>query len=145
MARPASGVGILAQGSILAGNANSQGSSPTRRGLLVLEKFLCHARPLAPPNVPSLEESAPANEARTTRERYERLHATSSFCRGCHSRFDPIGFGFEHFDEIGRYRDDEKGNAIDARGQFDKDDPNDGRPQTATFDGFADLVNQLAA
>ena len=40
-------------------------------------------------------------------------HAKGS-CQSCHRLFDPIGFGFEHFDEGGRYRQDEGGLAINS-------------------------------
>lgn len=108
------GLGLLAQGSILAGSAHSDASSPTLRGLVVYEKLLCHQKPKPPPNIPSIEAPAPA---KTTRERYETSHRTNASCAGCHQFFDPIGFGFEHFDEAGRYRATENGLAIDASGQ----------------------------
>ena len=47
---PNMGIGLLAQGSILAGNAQADRSSPTKRGLLIFEKFFCNERPVVPPN-----------------------------------------------------------------------------------------------
>jgi hypothetical protein len=64
--------------------------------------------------VPDL--SPPSPGVLTTRQRYEQAHATNVSCSSCHGLFDPIGFGFEHFDEAGRYRDQEVGLAIDASG-----------------------------
>ncbi len=144
--RPANaGLGLLAQGSILAGNAQADRSSPTKRGLAVFEKLFCNERPQVPPNVPKLETSAPADPGTTTRERFETLHASSDFCKSCHSQFDPIGFGFEHFDEVGRYRATENGNAIDATGIVTRIDPKTGATSTViTFDGLAELATKAA-
>ena len=137
--RPAQwGIGVLAQGSILAANAQAQGSSPTQRGLLVFEKLLCSVRPEPPKNIPPLPPIMPGQ--RTTRDRYESQHAVGS-CAFCHKQFDPIGFTFEHFDEVGRYRKDEKGLAINDSGRAMT--PTDEVRIEAT--GQVDLVQKLAA
>jgi hypothetical protein len=144
--RPANmSVGVLAQASILAGNAQTDRSSPTKRGLLIFEKLFCNQRPQVPPNVPKLDTSAPPSTAKTTRQRFEELHAVAEPCRGCHSQFDPIGFGAEHFDEVGRYRADENGNPIDATGHDIPIDPSagDASPKI-TFDGLTDLAQRIA-
>ena len=106
------GIGILAQGSILASHALPNGSSPTQRGLLVFSKLLCNTKPAPPANVPSIPAPVPGQV--TTRQRYEKQHAVNPPCSSCHKLFDPIGFGFEHFDEGGRYRETEGGLTIDA-------------------------------
>ena len=54
----------------------------------------------------------------TLRQRTE-LHRTNAVCANCHKTLDPIGFGLENFDAIGRWRDqDENGGAIDAAGEL---------------------------
>lgn len=111
--RPAGrGIGILAQGSLLSVLSAPNGSSPTRRGLLVMEKLLCRDKPTVPADVPLLGEPKPGQL--TTRQRYEESHAAQGPCKTCHEQFDPIGFGFEHFDEAGRYRETEGGLPIDS-------------------------------
>jgi len=106
------GIGVLAQGSFLASHANGDASSPTRRGLFAYYRLLCRPPLLVPPDVPSLGE---ASVTKTTRQRYESAHMTQGkSCPVCHKQFDPIGFGFEHFDEGGRYRATEGGEPIDA-------------------------------
>ncbi|AKF05647.1 DUF1592 domain-containing protein [Sandaracinus amylolyticus] len=128
------GIGLLAQGSILAGTSNVTHSSPTNRGLLVFERLLCQVRRPPPPGVSTQLEPA---EGRTTRERIETVHTRDAFCASCHSQFDPIGFGFEHYDEAGRYRELEAGIAVDASGSI---------PQTgAMFVGQEELARALAA
>lgn len=134
---PGWGVGLLAQGSLLATYANSAASSPTQRGLIVYEKLLCNTRPPVPANVPNLESTGVA--AQTTRERYESVHAANPPCSNCHALFDPLGFAFEHFDEVGRYRAQENGVDIDATGAATLADGTE-----LTFDGLDDLATKLA-
>ncbi|WP_437670063.1 DUF1592 domain-containing protein [Sorangium sp. So ce131] len=113
--RPADwGVGLLAQGSILAGNAHMDGSSPTHRGLLVFRRFLCGTVPPPPENIPAISKPDPGRT--TTRARYETVHISAPECNKCHQNSDPTGFALEHFDEMGRYRADEGGLPIDDSG-----------------------------
>jgi hypothetical protein len=112
VARPAGwGVGLLAQGALLAIEAGSLSTSPTKRGHLVRTRFLCDDVPPPPPVVAELPEPT---DAETTRQRYEALHAVNQDCRACHRLMDPIGFALEHLDAVGRYRARE--------GRFDIDD-----------------------
>ena len=106
------GIGLLAQGSILATRAQPNGSSPTQRGLLVYSRLLCRTKPTPPANVPGISSPKPGRA--TTRQRYEAEHARNPPCSSCHQLFDPIGFGFERFDEGGRYRETDDGLAIDT-------------------------------
>ena len=137
--RPANwGIGLLAQGSLLAANAHADATSPTWRGLLVFSKMFCNTKPKPPASVPSI--AAPAPGVTTTRQRYESSHIQNPACSACHSKWDPIGFAFEHFDEIGRYRADEGGLAIDTTGYALDESGN----KALTFDGASDLATQLA-
>lgn len=108
------GIGLLAQGSFLASHANSDGSSPTKRGLFAYMRLMCRAEPPLPNDVPELVPPEPG--VRTTRQRYEEVHAKDGNCATCHSLFDPMGYGFEHFDEAGRFRATENGLPIDPTG-----------------------------
>ncbi len=112
--RPANwGVGLLAQGSVLAVQANGQTTSPTRRGYLVRTRLLCGVVPPPPPVVGQI----PAPTAtQTTRQRYEVLHEANASCAGCHSMMDHIGFSLEHLDSAGRYRETENTFPIDDSG-----------------------------
>jgi hypothetical protein len=132
-------VGLLSQGSILAGRAHANSSSPTQRGLFVFERLLCRERPPVPDKVPPIPPPMPG--ASTTRQRYEELHAADEFCASCHSQWDPVGFAFEHFDETGRYRKDESGIAIDASGTALAEDAS----VLFEFDGLTNLAHELAS
>jgi hypothetical protein len=133
------GVGLLAQGSLLAINAGNAYTSPTQRGLLVRERFLCGE--MAPPP-PVVGDIPPPTGAETTRQRYE-AHAASSACSGCHQLMDPIGFAFEHLDAGGKFRATENGFAIDATGSIAGMTSPAGTP--ITFDGPVELAAALAA
>jgi hypothetical protein len=135
--RPAGwGVGLLAQGGLLAVEAGTLETSPTKRGHLVRTNLLCNVIPPPPPVVKPLPEPSPAN---TTRERYEKLHATDPNCRSCHQMMDPIGFGLEHMDASGRYREKE--------GTFDIDDSGTlmlTQGGQVAFKGATELASTLA-
>lgn len=136
--RPAGrGKGVLSQGSVLVAHSHEASSSPTLRGLLVYERFLCGERPVVPKDVPPLV--APSPGVKTTRQRYEEQHmAAGGGCTGCHKLFDPFGFGFEHYDEAGKYRTDEMGLPINSSGSFQADG------EQLTFTGADDLATELA-
>jgi len=133
--RPAGqGLGLLAQGGLLARLGTPNSSSPTQRGLFVLRQLICKDVPAPPANVPVIP---PPSGTVTTRQRYETQHAVSS-CGVCHVHIDDIGFGLENFDGIGVYRTKEVGMPIDASGYID--DLNH-----TTFTGPEDLARKLAA
>ena len=111
--------GILGMPGILAMTSLPTRTSPVNRGVWVLEQVLGEEVPPAPPNVPSLEkQDKKAVENLTLRQRTE-LHRKNVVCANCHKSLDPIGFGLENFDAIGRWRDqDDTGGAIDAVGEL---------------------------
>lgn len=111
--------GILGMPGILATTSFPNRTSPVKRGVWVLEQVLGEHVPPAPPNVPPLEkQDKQAVENLTLRKRTE-LHRTNAVCANCHKILDPIGFGLENFDAIGRWRDqDDTGGAIDAAGEL---------------------------
>ena len=75
-------------------------------------------------------------EGLTLRQRTE-LHTKDPVCANCHRALDPIGFGLENFDAIGRWRDrNEAGVAIDSAGKL---------PAGAAFSNPAELKRLLAA
>lgn len=107
--RPAGqGVGLLAQGSLMASTSHQAETSPTLRGLMIYERFLCNTRPKPPDMVPSIGETAPDTTTKTTRQRFEESHSQGP-CGACHKPFEPFGYVVESFDELGRYRSTDNG------------------------------------
>ncbi|HRH97108.1 MAG TPA: DUF1592 domain-containing protein, partial [Prosthecobacter sp.] len=107
--------GILGMAGILATTSFPNRTSPVKRGVWVLEQVLGEVVPPAPPNVPTLEKQDQKKVANLTLRQRTELHRTNAVCNNCHKILDPIGFGLENFDAIGRWRDqDDSGGKIDA-------------------------------
>ena len=98
--------GVLGHGTFLAQTGKPIHTSPTERGLFVREHFLCQTIPPPPPGVDtSLPPLTLGERPMTVRETMEELHASQPVCASCHKLVDPIGYGFEHFDTVGAYRE----------------------------------------
>jgi mono/diheme cytochrome c family protein len=111
--------GILSMPGILATTSFPNRTSAVKRGVWVLEQVLGENVPPAPPNVPALEKSDGGDGAKLTLRQRTEQHRADATCANCHNILDPIGFGLENFDAIGRWRDaDESGGAIDAAGEL---------------------------
>ena len=111
--------GILGMPGILAMTSFPNRTSPVKRGVWVLEQVLGQHVPPAPPNVPTLEKQDKKKVANLTLRQRTELHRTNVVCANCHKILDPIGFGLENFDAIGRWRaQDDTGGAIDAAGEL---------------------------
>jgi hypothetical protein len=111
--------GILGMPGILAATSFPNRTSPVKRGVWVLEQVLGDHIPPPPPDVPALEKQDQAAVANLTLRQRTALHRSNAVCANCHDRLDPIGFGLENFDAIGRWRDrEENGSPIDASGEL---------------------------
>ena len=111
--------GILGMPGVLATTSFATRTSAVKRGVWVLEQVLGQHVPPAPPNVPALEKQDKKKVANLTLRQRTELHRTNAVCANCHKILDPIGFGLENFDAIGRWRDkDESGGPIDAVGEL---------------------------
>lgn len=111
--------GILGMPAILATTSFPNRTSPVKRGVWVLEQVLGEHVPPAPPDVPALEKQEGARVANLTLRERTELHRKDPTCANCHQVLDPIGFGLENFDAIGRWRAaDDNGGAIDAAGEL---------------------------
>lgn len=128
--------GILGMPATLAATSFPTRTSPVRRGVWVLEQILGEHVPPPPPDIPELDAQRPERvEGLTLRQRTE-LHTKDPACANCHRTLDPIGFGLENFDAIGRWRDrTESGLAIDSAGKL---------PTGTAFSGPAELKRLLA-
>lgn len=106
--------GVLSQASVLTVSSYPTRTSPVIRGKWILENILNQPPPPPPPNVPPLDDQA-GPSARSVRQQLEK-HRANAVCAGCHSRMDPLGFGLENYDAIGRWRTRDGDAAIDASG-----------------------------
>jgi hypothetical protein len=109
--------GLLGMPAVLAVSSYPYRTSPVLRGAWILESILGTPPPPPPPDVPALEEHKEAAAARSVRERLTE-HRANAACASCHSRIDPLGFGLENYDVIGRWRSEEGGKPVDASGEL---------------------------
>lgn len=98
--------GLLGHGSFLASSAGPVETSPTARGIFVREQLLCQHVPPPPANVNTNLPEPTEAKPQTRRQRLGE-HAGNPACASCHRLMDPIGFGLEGFDAIGRWREKE--------------------------------------
>jgi hypothetical protein len=96
--------GVLGQATFLALTSKPADTSPTERGLFVREHFLCQVVPPPPAGVNTTLPPVTDEKPMTTRERLQ-IHLSNPTCSGCHSLVDPVGFGFERFDAVGKHRE----------------------------------------
>jgi hypothetical protein len=96
--------GILGHGTFLAQTSKPGETSPTVRGYFVREHFFCHQVPDPPPGTNSNLPPLTVDRPQANRDRLNE-HLINRTCAGCHSLMDPIGFGFEKFDAIGKRRE----------------------------------------
>lgn len=106
--------GVLTHPALMTVLARPDGSDPITRGVWIRRELLCQDLPPPPPgvdtNLPTLRPGL------STRQRLQQ-HASDAACRACHNLIDPVGFGFESYDGIGRFRARDQGVAVDASGE----------------------------
>jgi hypothetical protein len=126
--------GILTQGSVLTATSYANRTSVVLRGKWVLENLLNAPVPPPPPNVPAIDEAA-IGASMSLRQQMEK-HRNNPICASCHGRMDPIGFGLENFDAIGRWRTDDGKFPIESSGTL---------PDGKSFNGPDELKGILMA
>jgi cytochrome c553 len=122
--------GLASMAGVLAMTSHTNRTSPTLRGKWVLETIFGDPPEPPPANVGQItEEKGSGKEVKTFRELLQR-HANEASCMGCHKKIDPLGFGLENFDPIGRWRPSGGPQKIDASGTL---------PSGEKFNGPAEL------
>jgi hypothetical protein len=106
--------GILLQSAFLSAHANVGDSGPIKRGATLLGTVLCLPVP-DPAEVGVLLTVPEPDPSQTTRQRFA-AHSVDTFCSGCHSQIDPLGFAFEAYDAMGTSRDTDNGQPVDTSG-----------------------------
>ncbi|MHB1308420.1 MAG: DUF1592 domain-containing protein [Limisphaerales bacterium] len=129
---PARG-GVLGMPAIHAVTSFPLRTSPVLRGKWILEVLLGERVPPPPPDVPPLKVSEEGVTAASLREQLQ-IHRQDPNCAACHDRMDPLGFGMETFDVLGRWRGREDGHEVDASGVL---------PSGERFSGPAELKGIL--
>jgi hypothetical protein len=125
--------GLLGMAAVLTLTSYPQRTSPVLRGKWVLEEILGTPAPPPPPLVKSLPPDDSPVDGMTLRQRLEK-HREQPECASCHVRMDPLGFGLENFDPIGRWRLKIGDQPVDASGLL---------PDGQKFEGPAQLKRVL--
>ncbi len=120
---PKERAGVLTHPYLLACFAYTGASSPIHRGVFLMRSVL--GRSLRPPPEAVAPLAPDLHASMTTRERVA-LQTSPTSCMSCHGMINPLGFGLERFDAVGRFRAEERGKAIDASGTYE---PPDGEPK----------------
>jgi hypothetical protein len=128
--------GLLTQAGIMASLAKEDRTSFIRRGRMVREGVLCTPVPDPPAGVDASETKVPASADARMRA---AIHRDKPECASCHALFDPLGFAFEPYDAIGRFRTTENGKPIDSQTEVSATRALDGAVKDAV-----DLVGKLA-
>jgi hypothetical protein len=132
---PTQRAGILTQSAFLATHGH-EGSAPIFRGIAVREQLLCVDLPPPPPGADAL--LPPASPTKTTRDRLVQ-HRQNAECAACHSLMDVLGYGFESFDDLGKFRTTENNVKIDDSGELI------GTDVDGSFKGPVELAKKLTA
>jgi hypothetical protein len=127
--------GLLTQAGVLAGPIHTNQANPVVRGSFVVQKLMCQIIPKPTGEIAAKVTPPDPNSAATARQRFT-THSTDPVCRACHVNMDPVGFSLENFDPVGQWRDQEKGETIDASGDA---------PILGKFNGALELEAQLAS
>ena len=106
--------GVLTHGSVLSVSSYPTRTSVVIRGKYILQNILGSPLPPPPPDVPALDEDA-LGVSVSLRQQMEQ-HRTNAICSSCHSRMDPLGFGLEKYDAVGKWRTTDGSFAVDSSG-----------------------------
>lgn len=124
--------GVLTQASVLTVTSYPNRTSPVLRGKFLLENILNDPPPPPPPDAGALDETQ-VNMHGTVRQQFEQ-HRAKPVCASCHVRMDPLGFAFENYDAIGRWRTHEGKFPVDPAGTL---------PDGRSFAGAQELKGVL--
>ena len=108
--------GVLTMAAVLAATSDPDRTSLVKRGKWVLETILATPPPPPVPDAANLKDDPEAARL-PLRQRMEK-HRTDPNCASCHKRMDPIGFGFENYDAIGAWRDQDQGKPVDSAAEL---------------------------
>ena len=128
--------GVLSHPYLMADFAYSGASSPIHRGIFIARSVL--GRTLRPPPEAVAPVAPQLQPDLTTRERVA-LQTQAESCQSCHAMINPLGFTLEHFDAVGRFRNNENGKPIVATGIY-----RTRQGDTVQFDGVRPLARFLA-
>ncbi len=116
---PSQRSGFLTQAGFLSSYASGSDPDIIHRGVFIATRLLCVALPPPAPDAGPLIDLQPDM---TNRQRVEATTGVGTCGEGCHSALlNPLGYAFENYDVIGRYRTSERGLPINAADSYTLD------------------------
>jgi mono/diheme cytochrome c family protein len=106
--------GVLGQAAVLTVSSYPTRTSVVLRGKFILDNILSSPVLPPPPDVPPLDEAAVGKSA-SLRQQMEK-HRADPACATCHNKMDPLGFGLENYNAIGKWRTQDGNFPVDATG-----------------------------
>jgi hypothetical protein len=111
--------GVITHPFLLSAFAYAKQSSPIHRGVFLTRKIV--GRSLKPPPMAVAFNDAEFDPTLTMRQKISQLTKPQN-CQGCHSFINPLGFSLEHFDAVGKFREEDNGKAVDAVAEYVTDE-----------------------
>lgn len=118
---PSQRSGLLTQPGFLSSYL-SVGNEPDiiHRGVFIAERLLCKLLP--PPDPKAAGTMIAATPGMTNRERVEMATGKGTCGQSCHGAlFNPLGFAFENYDAVGKYRTMDQGKPVNAADSYTLD------------------------
>lgn len=129
--------GVISHPYLLAAFAYHNDTSPIHRGVFLTQNIV--GRALRPPPVDISFEDGDFDPHLTMREKVVEMTKDQS-CMACHVVINPLGFSLEHYDAIGRWREqDHKQRPIDAFSEYMTDEG-----EKIELNGARDVANYAA-
>jgi hypothetical protein len=128
--------GVLTHPYMMAAYAYTSETSPIHRGVFLARGMLGVG--LKPPQEAFTPLSADLHPKLTTRERVE-LQTKGTNCQSCHAIINPLGFSLEQFDAVGKFRETDHSQPINASGSYQTRSG-----ERKSFAGAKELANFLA-
>jgi hypothetical protein len=103
--------GVITHPFLLSAFSYQKSTSPIHRGVFLTRNIV--GRSLKPPPMAMTFKDADFAPNLTMREKVAQLTRPQA-CQSCHSVINPLGFSLEHYDAVGRFRQDEHDQPINS-------------------------------
>ncbi|NLT72116.1 MAG: DUF1592 domain-containing protein [Verrucomicrobiaceae bacterium] len=107
--------GVITHPFLLSTLAYHNDTSPIHRGVFLTRNIV--GMPLKSPPMANQFKDAAFDPSLTMRQKVTEM-TKSADCMACHVTINPLGFSLEHYDGIGRRRDQDRGKPVDAAGEL---------------------------
>jgi len=109
--------GLLTQAGFLSSYITGNEPDIIHRGVFIATRLLCKTLP--PPDPAAAAKGIPATPNQTNRQRVEAVTGKGTCGEACHANlFNPLGYAFENYDPIGKYRTTDQGMPVNAADSY---------------------------